>query len=64
VTEFPDYLRDEVAASVSSHTAEDSARTVVHWRERADTAEIAQLIRVVEPAEAEYRDMTAGEGDP
>jgi hypothetical protein len=34
VTEFPDYLPDEVAASVSWDTAEDSVRTVMHRRER------------------------------
>jgi hypothetical protein len=63
VTEFPDYLPDEVAASVSWHTAEDSARTVAHRRERGRPRRGRQLIRVVELAEAEYRDMTAGEGD-
>jgi hypothetical protein len=67
---FPDYIPEDVVESVSWTTSQDSAETVMVWHKRsdgarragADPAQIAELERMVELAEAEHHDISTDEG--
>jgi hypothetical protein len=64
VTEFPDHLPTRSPPASRGTPPRTPPAPSCIGGSGADPAELGQLIRVVELAEAEYRDMTAGEGDP